>query len=259
MIESEFPETILFLDYDGTLSDIRESPGSVFLSKSEFDLLDRLTKDHTIVVISGRSFTDIQKRVPSSLSGISGDHGAVRQYLDQIYTLPEVQSTNELTVEIASEISQIKGLFSGLEVEQKDYSISIHYRNVAPSILEKMKNNVLEIKIRVDKKEQLRVTNGKCVIEFRHPEATKEKAMQWFIELINKDKEKSRIVMVGDDLTDWNSILLAEQSGGRGVWVGREFPTLPPAGMNPLKIESPAQVWDSLKGWEKKPSFIPFS
>lgn len=254
-------ETMLFLDFDGTLAEIRDTPGEVFLDKNQWMILEHLTTRHSLFVLSGRSFNDIQKRVPSTLTGISGDHGAVRLFGRELFVISEAQSVKKLVKTLSAAFSPLKAEFPKMFLEPKDYSVSVHYRNLPDNAITDLYNYISDIKRQIDPYDELIETKGKSVWEFRHPEARKEKALEWFIEK-KKERQPSllreRTIFIGDDLTDWNSILWAGNSGGKGIWVGNNYP-YPTNNYQPEIRSSPKEIWKDLEQWSKDESFIPFS
>ncbi|BAM06618.1 trehalose-phosphatase [Leptospirillum ferrooxidans] len=254
-------ETILFLDFDGTLAEIRDTPDEVYLDQEQWMILENLSKKHSLFVLSGRSFHDIQKRVPRSLAGLSGDHGAIREFGKEVFIIPAGQTIKELLKTLSKEIFSLESEYPKMLVETKDFSLSIHYRNLPEEEVPDLYKKISAIKRRVDTTNILVEAKGKSVWEYRHPDARKEKAVSWFVEKI-KEKEaslkKTRNVFIGDDLTDWNSIIWAGNSGGKGIWVGENFP-YPIETYKPEKRISPKEIWKDLEMWSKDDTFIPFS
>jgi trehalose 6-phosphate phosphatase len=56
-------EIVLFLDYDGTLTNIVEDPSSAFLSEETRNVIKRLSSTRTVVILSGRDVEDVRKLV----------------------------------------------------------------------------------------------------------------------------------------------------------------------------------------------------
>jgi trehalose 6-phosphate phosphatase len=254
-------ETMLFLDFDGTLAEIRDTPGEVFLDQDQLTILEQLSKRHSLFVLSGRSFNDIQKRVPDTLAGISGDHGAVRLFKKELFVIPEAHSIKSLVKKLSIGLSLLKAEFPNMFLEPKEYSVSVHYRNLPDNQIPQLYNTISEIKHQIDQFDELIETKGKAVWEFRHPEARKENALEWFVNK-TKGQESSllnkRYVFIGDDQTDWNSILWAGNSGGKGIWVGNNYP-FPTDRYQPSILSSPREIWKELKEWSMDDSFHPFS
>lgn len=70
------PDHALFLDFDGTLTDIQDDPDTVVLPQGGAEALVALSAriGGALAVISGRDVTDLQTRVPQELWRIGG-HG----------------------------------------------------------------------------------------------------------------------------------------------------------------------------------------
>lgn len=254
-------KTILFLDFDGTLAEIRDTPGEVYLEKNQWMILEHLSIRHSLFVVSGRSFNDIQKRVPETLTGIAGDHGAVRRFGKDTFVISEAQSVKDLVKTLSVAFLPLELKFSGMLLEPKDYSVSVHYRNLPVNQISELYNHISNIKHQLDPSNELIETMGKSVWEFRHPEARKEEALEWFVRKMKEKRSsstKERYIFIGDDQTDWNSILWAGHSGGKGIWVGSHFPC-PIGNYTPDIKNSPKEIWEELEKWSTSKDFIPFS
>jgi len=57
------PETLLLMDYDGTLTSIVDRPELAVLSDDMRDVLRKISKRYPIAIISGRSLADIKNLV----------------------------------------------------------------------------------------------------------------------------------------------------------------------------------------------------
>lgn len=260
-MEPTLEKTILFLDFDGTLAEIRDTPEEVYLDREQWLILEKLSQKHSLFILSGRSFHDIQKRVPRSLAGISGDHGAIREFGKEIFIIPAAHSIKELLNTLSKALLSLKFDYPKMLLEVKDFSISIHYRNLPTDEIPGLYKKISTIKQQIDRTNTFVETKGKSVWEYRHPDARKEKAMSWFVEKI-KEREaplkKIRNIFIGDDLTDWESIIWAGNSGGKGIWVGESFP-YPIETYKPEKRVNPKEIWKDLEMWSKDDTFIPFS
>ena len=70
-------EIFLFLDYDGTLTPIRRTPGEATLAAATQQLLRRLSalSDVTVAIVTGRSMRDIRRLVPLDTLVFAANHG----------------------------------------------------------------------------------------------------------------------------------------------------------------------------------------
>ncbi len=203
--------------------------------------------------MSGRSIPDLRKRLPiEELSGVSGDHGASRIYKGKVHADPNAESAREQILPLATLLKEITDEWPGAYLEIKQFSLSLHYRQLAIERHEEF-FGVIEKTFRQVHPENLEMKAGKCVFEFRHSGINKESALQWFLQRLSDEPEDRRTlsgsgpypVMIGDDTTDWNSIKMAIHLGGHGIWVGDNLPdsSLP----HPARLSSPDHVWEWLK------------
>lgn len=113
---------LLAFDYDGTLAPIAATPGAARMREDTRRLLARVAQRYPCVVISGRSLDDLEKRLDDiPLWSMFGNHGIeARGRTDQAVPLGW---SRFLALRLQNE--------PGLVIEDKGYSITIHYRKVA--------------------------------------------------------------------------------------------------------------------------------
>src|SRR3546814_4928833 len=72
-------EAALFLDFDGTLVELAESPAAISVPSGLKPLLSRLVErlGGRVAIVSGRSITDIEEHLDCSAVAVSGSHGLV--------------------------------------------------------------------------------------------------------------------------------------------------------------------------------------
>ncbi|MHB1286438.1 MAG: trehalose-phosphatase [Leptospirales bacterium] len=242
-------DPVLFLDFDGTLSPLKSHPDLVWLSDRQSDLLRAIAQRIPTVIISGRALPDLLKRVPGdSLAGVAGDHGASRIFRGKSYVQDEAKEVGSLIHQLSCQLQQHIQSWSGVHVEEKEYSISVHYRHLPTAqwaafceSIEKVGSSPYF--------ESLKISPGKCVWEFRHPMINKETALLWYLQKLAEEKGQARWtgqpIMIGDDTTDWMAIKTVIGLGGTGIWVGG---TPPETGApHPLHLSSPEDVWKWLE------------
>jgi trehalose 6-phosphate phosphatase len=111
---------LLGFDFDGTLVPIRADPASVELSRATRKLLGELAGLYPTVVISGRSMRDVERRLAGiPLRGIVGNHG-----------LEPWRATDDLSATVEGWKQRLGNSLRlpGVELEDKTYSLAIHYR-----------------------------------------------------------------------------------------------------------------------------------
>jgi trehalose 6-phosphate phosphatase len=112
---------LVALDYDGTLAPIVSTPRLARMRARTRKLLVAVAERYPCVVISGRSRDDVAGRIDSvPVWHVSGNHGLEPWGQDDAY-VPRVREWVErLRFRLAGH--------DGVEVEDKTYSIAVHYR-----------------------------------------------------------------------------------------------------------------------------------
>jgi len=200
----------VFLDYDGTLTPIVSQPQDAWLADSMRQTLQELAAQTPVAILSGRDLDDVRQRagiddiVYAGSHGfdIAGPHGLRRQMATEF--LPKLDTVeNELH-------KRLDGI-SGALVERKRFSIAAHYRNVKEEDIPRVKRAVAEAAAR---HRELRRIDGKKVYELLPDiEWDKGKAVLWLLEALGLDRENSRSIYIGDDVTDEDAFRALERRG----------------------------------------------
>ncbi|PSR31466.1 MAG: trehalose-phosphatase [Sulfobacillus benefaciens] len=133
-----------FLDIDGTLLDIAPSPSAVEVPDDLSVSLDRLADNpcHHVALISGRSLADISRLFPSPLLSKSGNHGAEYFWNQKSWLHSSSQRFLAIRPQLLEAVAPLTQQFPGLFIEDKRYSISVHYRHVSPSLHPTLGNRI---------------------------------------------------------------------------------------------------------------------
>jgi trehalose 6-phosphate phosphatase len=110
-------------------------------------------------------------------------------------------------------VHRLAGEAPGLLVEDKPFSVAIHYRQ-APHEQARVAQAMAELA----RSTGLTLQQGKMVIEIRPPGADKGDAVRAF--MAEPDFAGARPLFVGDDLTDEHGFAAAAAMGGAGILVG---------------------------------------
>ena len=112
----------LFLDFDGTLVEIAETPDSIMVPDDLARRLESLAAriDGRLALITGRSLADIGGHLGRGAIRIVGSHGAEHGDAGD----PAHSLSRDATAAIAALAAQ----WTGLLVETKPHGIAIHYR-----------------------------------------------------------------------------------------------------------------------------------
>ncbi|HKB69838.1 MAG TPA: trehalose-phosphatase [Thermoanaerobaculia bacterium] len=198
--------TLLAFDFDGTLAPIVRDPRRAALRAKTRALLEETARLYPVVVISGRARSDARARLRSvPLAGIVGNHG-----LEPWRGSERVAGTVRRW---AAALREALALFPGLEIEDKAYSIAVHYRRSRHR--RKAKAAILGA---IQTLGELRVIGGKQVVNVLPPGAPhKGIALESERERLGCD----RMIYVGDDETDEDVFALDEPGRLLAIRVGR--------------------------------------
>jgi len=197
---------LLLLDFDGTLAAFSNDPTTVHLDSDTSALLERLAANAAITlgIISGRRLPDLQKRV--TFSGdmyLAGFHGLEIHAPGEVFIHPGAASATTLMQSIADAIQPHVAPLPGVFIEDKVFSIALHYREAAPAARVVATSHFMNA-ARVDiDAGRLRLLPGAGVIELL-PDAAwhKGSALEWIRERVERIHGPTFTVYVGDDVTD---------------------------------------------------------
>lgn len=207
----------LFLDFDGTLVELAESPDAIRVPPRLAPLLDRLRRklDGRLAIVSGRAIEALERHVPLSGIAFSGSHGLELQLADGT-TLP--LSVPIGLGDVHERVKRFAQSAKGLLAEEKPAGIALHYRR-APDEAKRVEAFMEGL---ADER-GWSVQRGNMVVELRPHGATKGDAVRAF--MTEPDFAGARPVFVGDDLTDEHGFEAAAALGGAGILVGPERDT----------------------------------
>ena len=202
----------LFLDFDGTLVELAETPDAIRVEPALAPLLERLRRrlEGRLAIVSGRSLSDLERHVPASGIAFSGSHG-LELRLAHGTALP--LSVPIGLDHILEQATAFAARHHGMIVEEKPAGIALHYR-LAPAAA----REAAAFMERMARDNGLTVQHGNMVAELRPEGATKGDALRAF--MTEPDFAGARPVFVGDDLTDEHGFAAAAELGGAGILAG---------------------------------------
>ena len=209
------PRTLVFLDYDGTLTPIVERPELAKLDQAMRHTLSRLAERHTVAVISGRELNEVRSLV--GLDGViyAGSHGFEIAGPEGNDSLLERGEEYFSLIDEAEQL--LRDRLSGLEgvlIERKRLSVAVHFRLAPPEAESVVSESVDEVMSRL---RGLRRSAGKKVIELQPGiDWNKGKAVDWLLAWLGADPGVSLVIYIGDDLTDEDAFRALR---GRGVGI----------------------------------------
>src|SRR6059058_3571254 len=210
-------ETAILLDVDGTLLDLMPTPREVWVPPGLVKTLNRLLvrTNGALALVSGRSLNDIDLIFAPDLFPAVGGHGA------EMRIEPDSEAVAAhappMDKELKRRLAAIAKLSPGILLEDKGYSLALHYR-LAPHA-EKAIYEAVSL-IRADlPNAPIEVLPGKSVCEIKHSGFTKATGVR---ELMTHEPFRGRRpIFIGDDVTDESVFAIMPDLDGLAFSVGR--------------------------------------
>lgn len=209
----DLSHTSLFLDLDGTLADIADTPGAVGPVRRRTQALRTLARalGGRLAVLSGRELGEIDRILDGSVAAAAGLHGLERRTADgRLDRTPPHPGLADARACLATLAKAQRGLL----LEDKGASVALHYR-LAPEA----GPAVVDCARRLARQTGLVLQEGHMVAELRTPGPDKGEALRVFME--ESPFLLGRPIMVGDDLTDEDAFRAAIALGGEAILIGQ--------------------------------------
>src|SRR6202045_5007671 len=210
-------EYAILLDIDGTLLDLTPTPREVWVPPGLAKTLNRLVEKTSgaLALVSGRSLNDIDLIFAPEQFPAVGGHGAEMR----LATDSEAVATHPppMDKELKRRLAAIAKLSPGILLEDKGYSLALHYR-LAPHA-EKAIYEAIAL-IRSDLPDApIELMPGKCVYEIKHSGFNKATGV---LELMAHEPFRGRRpIFIGDDVTDETVFAIMPDLDGLAFSVGR--------------------------------------
>lgn len=197
---------LLLFDFDGTLCPFHPDPDAVYPEERIVRVLGSLASkpNSTVGIISGRRLPDLRKRltVPGEVY-IAGFHGLEIQSPYETFMHPEAAAATVTMRAIVERMRPSLPNLPGVFIEDKVFSIALHFREAVPAVRVAAQSCFLEAARDDIAAGRLRVLPGACVVELLPGAAWhKGSALQWIRERIERLHGPTFTVYVGDDVTD---------------------------------------------------------
>jgi trehalose 6-phosphate phosphatase len=210
-------DTAILLDIDGTLLELMPTPREVWVPPGLAETLTGLLArtSGALALVSGRSLNDIDLIFAPEQFPAIGGHGAemrLRTDGDSVAT-----KAPPMDQELKRRLAAIAHLSPGILLEDKGYSLALHYR-LAPHA-EKAIYEAVSL-IRADlPNAPIEILPGKCVCEIKPSGFTKATGVR---ELMTHEPFKGRRpFFIGDDVTDESVFAIMPDFDGLSFSVGR--------------------------------------
>jgi trehalose 6-phosphate synthase/phosphatase len=208
----------LFLDYDGTITPIVDTPEKAVLSRKMRSLIMKLNETFPIAIVSGRAIEDIKQRVNIENVIYAGNHGAEIWDGKKLVLGRHLSVSKQVLKKVVKELKAALSVIEGVVVEDKGVTVSVHYRLVNARNLGKVFDVFWSIMDRYE--DMFKITSGKKVFEIRpHGIWNKGDAVQW---IWNNFGQKRTPLYVGDDTTDEDAFKVVKGKG-IGICIGKSL------------------------------------
>ena len=200
-------ELFLFLDYDGTLAPIAETPDKALLSQEMRDVVTGLSERSGchLAVISGRTLADLKKMIHIPNITYAGSHGfeieGTHLNFESLISTEYLADLTAIKEQLHAKLSAIEGIW----LEDKGIIVTLHFR-LAGEKGEYLANEIFRTICQsyVDR-HRIKIIEGKKVLEVRPPiKWDKGEAAFWILSKWQMEKNKNQVVTIylGDDNTD---------------------------------------------------------
>jgi trehalose 6-phosphate phosphatase len=215
----------VFLDYDGTLTNIVGDPKHATLSNGMKQAVKRLAARLPTAIISGRDLDDVRALIDLDELSYAGSHGFAmsgpggwREDVEQGREfLPDLDRAEAA---LNQELSRIAGAW----VERKSFSLAVHFRQVEARNVPAVQDAVRRV---LEGRERLRATTGKKVLDVKpRTDWHKGRALTALLEKRGLDESDVVPIYLGDDTTDEDAFRTISRRGiGIVVRDGEDRPT----------------------------------
>lgn len=210
----------ILLDVDGTLLDIAPTPREVVVPPGLTETLARLRErlGGALALVSGRPICELDEFFAPLRFSVVGGHGAeMRPVADGVSMSGR---STPLDPMFRERIKSIAGNHPGVLIEDKGYSIALHYRLVPKQGLSLVHDVRHACERWVDHSFEL--LTGKAVLEIKSAAFNKGLGVR---ELMTYPPFAGRApIFIGDDRTDEDAFRVMPDFNGVAMSVGRKLP-----------------------------------
>jgi trehalose 6-phosphate phosphatase len=207
----------VLLDIDGTLLDMAATPREVFVPPGLAETLRGLLHQAAgaLALVSGRSLNDIDLIFAPDVFPAVGGHGAEMRLAGAAETV--AVTAPPLDRELKRRLAAIARLSPGILLEDKGYSLALHYR-LAPHAEAEIFRQVDAVRAELPNL-PVEILPGKFVCEIKPSGFNKATGV---IQLMQQPPFKGRLpFFIGDDVTDESVFAIMPAFGGLAFSVGR--------------------------------------
>jgi trehalose-phosphatase len=205
------PESVLLLDYDGTLAPFHVDRSLAYPYRGVVSLLDGIVRcgKTRVVIVSGRPIMELRALLtPMSDLEMWGSHGLERQLSDGSYSRVEVSEDDAASLRQAEEWVAAAGLLTRAEI--KHGGIAIHWRGVPIDEARRIQSLTQDGWRPVAERSGLKLLRFEAGLELRVAHPDKGDAVRNLLAALDT---KVPIAFLGDDLTDEDAFQALKERG----------------------------------------------
>jgi trehalose 6-phosphate phosphatase len=205
----------LFLDVDGTLLELADSPGGVAVDAGLEPLLTRLraAAQGAVALVSGRTIENIDGLLGSAGLPVAGLHGCERR--DAQGRMHVAPIAHEQLAPLRAGLERLVARHPGLLLEDKGAGVALHF----------LKARELEHELRAEVAllaaplvPKFAILDGHAVIEVKPAAHTKDSAVSAFMQ--ETPFAGRTPIFIGDDQTDYGGFAAVRRFEGMAIAVG---------------------------------------
>ncbi len=202
----------LFMDLDGTLLELAESPHAVRVGEGAARVLELAATNLSgrVALISGRSADDVAALFPALALNIGGSHGLEQRWADGRSNTPQ---RGEAVNHALRRLREFEAMHDGLLVEDKPFGTALHFRRVPH-----LETESRALAASIAEETGLILQAGKMVVELKTSATNKGDALAAF--MADAPMCDGVPVFLGDDDNDEPAFEMARRLGGAGILVG---------------------------------------
>lgn len=210
----------VFLDVDGTLLELAETPDRVRIPSVLPPLLAALDRllGGALALVSGRSLADLDGLFAPLRLAAAGVHGAELRLRDG--TVHRVAVDVGVLDPVRHAFAAFAAEHPGVIMEDKGFGVTLHYR-LAPTLADDVRVFGNDWAARIG--DDFQLLEGKMIVELRVRAATKGTAVHRFLDV--PPFAGCQPVYLGDDVTDEDAFSSVNALGGVSVQVGERQPS----------------------------------
>jgi len=217
--------TAFFLDYDGTISEIKKRPEDAVPNDEIKELFARLEaqKNPDVYLISGRKKEDMDQWFSRYRFNLIAEHGyCYRHHNAAEWIVFDTQADLSWKNQIIDIFQLYTGMTPGSNIEEKTSSVVWHYRNSDPEFGNWKANQLVAELYEMLSNLPVEIRHGQKIVEVGSMQINKGIVLGYFVQLNNYEA----VLCAGDDETDESMFRYVGDAELFSIKVGNDADTM---------------------------------